>query len=67
MSDFKGNGIPMPEFQQESYTSLENDISIGSERFKGESPIAALLHDMIGDESAGVFPFSGGFLSLGDR
>lgn len=57
MSDFKGNGIPMPEFQQESYTSLENDISIGSERFKGESPIAALLHDMIGDESAGVFPF----------
>lgn len=56
MVDFKGKGIPGSEFQKGYCTSLKYDIISGSESIRGQRPIATLLHDMIGDNPAGVFP-----------
>lgn len=57
MSYFKGKGTPAPEFQSRFCTNFKNDIGVGQEIVIGESPITTLLHKMIGDYPAGMFPF----------
>lgn len=57
MVDFRGNGVPAPEFQKGSCAGILDDISIGPESITGESPIATLLHDMI-DADLREFSFS---------
>lgn len=56
MSDFRGEATPAPEFQPGFCTNLKDDISRGHEGFASKSPIATLLHDLIGDDPTGIFP-----------
>lgn len=60
MSNSEGKGTPMSEFQSEC-TNLKDDIGEGQKGFIGESLIATLVYDMIGDESAGIFLINADF------
>lgn len=50
MSDFRDKGTPVPEFQSGCCTSLKDDIDEGHESIIGESLIATLFHDIVGND-----------------
>lgn len=54
MSDFRGKGTPMLEFQSWFCKKLKDDIGRGYEGH-WRIPITTLLHDMIGDDLGECF------------
>lgn len=64
MANFKSEGTLAPEFQPGYCTNLKDDIGLRKESTVGESPTVTLLHDMIGDDTEGMFPFHMDFLTL---
>lgn len=55
LADFQGKGIPRPEFHLTKCVHLKDNMDIGPEGVRSETPINTLLHSMIGENPSGRF------------